>query len=402
MARRTTVSVFTAVSIGLLLLAAPAESSRCGGSTPVRSGYFGSSDWAYAVATQKDGKLVAAGTTNAGSVNNSRFALVRYTTKGRLDRSFGRGGKAVKAGLGVGSELKTVAVQPDGKIIAAGGPHLQDGKVPRGVLLRFTARGSPDPSFGHGGVVVTPFRVTALAIQRDGDLVAAGAQRATSAAACSRNIFCTEGAVARYTVRGALDQGFGTGGKVLTGFDVYALAVQADGRILALGGALDPIGGTLPGFALARYNADGTVDASFGKGGKMLTSFGPWGAAGTALAIQADGKIVTAGASKISTGLVYRFALARYTAEGQLDSSFGGRGKVQTHFGRDGCDQPGGSDERRTQSRFSETARSSRSASATLAASATFRPATRASSLHSSDTPPPAPSTELSGARARY
>jgi uncharacterized delta-60 repeat protein len=144
--------------------------------------------------------------------------------------------------------------------------------------------------------------------------------------------------LARFTARGALDRSFGTEGKVIPGFDVAAVAVQADGQIVALGAAAGD-------FALARYNPDGSLDTSFGSSGKVTTRFGPYGAGVASGGLQSDGKIVAAGANEIYTGVRHRFALARYTPEGELDLGFGNRGQVTTHFGQDGCKEAGGSDE---------------------------------------------------------
>ena len=136
---------------------------------------------------------------------------------------------------------------------------------------------------------------------------------------------------------GDLDTSFGTGGKVTTGFSLgngmaYSVAIQADGKIVAAG-----IAGS--DFALARYNSDGSLDTSFGTGGKVTTDFGPLGSGASSVAIQADGKIVAAGSAGsdfFATGkLGSDFALVRYNTDGSLDTSFGTGGKVATHS--EGC-----------------------------------------------------------------
>jgi uncharacterized delta-60 repeat protein len=268
--------------VALLLLAAPAESSRRSSS---------SRDWAYALAIQKDGKLVVAGLGG----------IARYTTNGRLDQSFRRGGKVLTQGF----VAKAIAIQPDARIIA-GGEKKSDYRVGR--LVRLTATGRLDPSFGRGGSVQTGFGAEAIALQADGKIVAGG------------------GALARYTRRGRLDStSFGRGGKVTPDFGVSALALQPDGRIVVCGGLL---GGRI---ALARYTADGTRDASFGKGGKVVITF-EFLVRGCALAIQPDGDVIAA-----AVGFDYDsdFALARFSAQGVLDSGFGDGGKVLTNFGPD-------------------------------------------------------------------
>src|SRR6266536_6168109 len=152
--------------------------------------------------------------------------------------------------------------------------------------------GALDPSFGTGGQVTTDFggfdSAQAVAVQSDGKILAAGSSGGG------------DFALARYNADGTLDSTFGSGGKLTTdfgGFDVaLGVALQADGKIVAVGG-----GGSGSDFALARYNADGSLDASFGSGGMVTTDFGGFEAA-TAVAIQGDGKIVVTG-STFSGGL---------------------------------------------------------------------------------------------------
>src|SRR5947208_3212684 len=131
---------------------------------------------------------------------------------------------------------------------------------------------------------------------------------------------------------GDLDPSFGTGGRVLTDFGggdgARALALQADGKFVVAGG----FGG--PFFALARYNPGGTLDTSFGTGGRVFTNFGGRDGA-RALALQADGKIVAAGFTSSDFGTRRRFALARYNPDGSLDPSFRGGRVVPSFADRD-------------------------------------------------------------------
>src|SRR5438094_2323478 len=160
----------------------------------------------------------------------------------------------------------------------------------------------------------------ALAAQPDGKIVAAGLS-ATS----GRN----EVALDRYAPDGTLDRSFGTGGRLVTDFRspnslATALATQADAKVVVAGYA--DISASLHGryeFALARYTRQGTLDLSFGRNGRVLTHFGGRRSSSgvNAVAIQSDGNLVAAG---FGSG----FALARYTARGTLDRSFGRSGKV--------------------------------------------------------------------------
>jgi uncharacterized delta-60 repeat protein len=193
--------------------------------------------------------------------------------------------------------------------------------IPAGSAL--AAPGDLDTSFGGDGKVTENFTSGddtgfAAAIQADGKIVAAG----TAA--------FREFALARYNADGTLDTTFGGDGKVTTNFTsrddaASGVAVQpSDGMIVAAGTA-----GNSGAFALARYNIDGTLDTGFSSDGKLTTNFtsGPDVAFG--VAIQGDGKIVAAG---LAGSDVWKLGLARYMADGSLDTSFGGDGKVTAGF----------------------------------------------------------------------
>ncbi|MBI2960352.1 MAG: hypothetical protein HYY28_08565, partial [Betaproteobacteria bacterium] len=291
--------------------------------TPVGTG----SDIAYAVAIQPDGKIVAAGTASGTTLT---FALVRYNADGGLDSSFGSGGKVVtQFGAGQNS-LSGVAIQSDGKIVAAGSSNsrINDYTTSDFALLRYNADGTLDESFGTGGKVITAVgtgqdTAYAVATQSDGKIVAAGKSG-------------TSFAVLRYNSNGTLDAGFGSGGKVLTAAGASAssaqsVVIQSDGRIVAAGTA-DKV------FAAARYNADGALDAEFGTNGRVLTDVGTGDDVGRAVAIQADGKLVVAGyaGNSTSTNTSIDVAMVRYNANGTLDTSFGSVGKVTTDIGTNG------------------------------------------------------------------
>jgi uncharacterized delta-60 repeat protein len=287
---------------------------------------FGAVAGANALAIQRDGRFVAAGLAGRD------FALARYTHDGRLDQSFGKGGKVVtdfgapSAG-GHARGAVAVAIQADGTIVAAGGSGTDF------ALTRYTPTGRLDRSFGTGGKVLTDVgaRVraaddgaswkngaSAVALQDDGRIVAAGA---------GDGVF----ALARYLPDGRLDASFGTGGKVVTNFGgkvtgggayadaavANAVAVQADGKIIAAGRSANDL-------ALTRYLPDGRLDASFGTGGKFVAKLGfdDFDEA-KAVALQADGKIVAAGSSWPRNGY---WLVVRLTARGRLDRSFGSDG----------------------------------------------------------------------------
>jgi uncharacterized delta-60 repeat protein len=149
--------------------------------------------------------------------------------------------------------------------------------------------------------------------------------------------------LARYNPGGSLDTTFGGDGKVTTDFTPTGesgrtVVLQPDGKIVVTGVA--GLGGPNPRFALARYNSNGTLDATFSGDGKVTTDFTPGDDEGFGLVLQSDGKIVVAGEAGLG-GPNSRFALARYTTNGSLDATFSGDGKVFTDFtpGADGSNR---------------------------------------------------------------
>ena len=283
-----------------------------------------SNDRAYSIAIQPDGKIVAAGYSYSSS--NNDFAVVRYNTDGTLDTSFGGTGKVVTPVGNSTDRAYSIAIQPDGKIVAAG--YSSRGSNDDFALVRYNTDGTLDTSFGTSGKVITPVGnstdvVTSVAIQPDGKIVAAGYSSSSST---------YDFALVRYNTDGTLDTSFGTGGKVVTPVgnsndEAFSVAMQADGKIVAAGYSYSS---SNDDFALVRYNTDGTLDTSFGGTGKVVTPVGNSDDEALSVAIQADGKIVAAG---YSIGSTYDFALVRYNTDGTLDTSFGTSGKVITPVG---------------------------------------------------------------------
>jgi uncharacterized delta-60 repeat protein len=294
----------------------------------VTTDFGGGHDGASAVVVQSDGRIIAAGSASVAGI--SQFALTRYTADGALDASFGKGGKVMTAFGTLGDGASDAKLQPDGKIVVSG--YTTTGNGPSDfALARYNVDGTLDRTFGTRGKVTTDFTgrdgASAVALQPDGKIVLVG-QATNSDTDIIRHV-----ALARYHVDGTLDASFGTGGKVITGFGTSAddwasdVAIQIDGRIVIAGGTADP-----SNFSLARYNSDGTLDASFGTGGKVITDFGTIAEGSLGLALQLDGRIVTAGYAYID-GRTTDFAVVRYNVDGTLDTSFGSGGKVTTDFG---------------------------------------------------------------------
>jgi uncharacterized delta-60 repeat protein len=295
-------------------------------------------DLAHAVAMQADGKIVVVGTTyQDNDYSNEDFAIARYNAKGRLDDSFGVKGRVTTNFPGLAAVASAVVVQPDGKILVAGGAFPLFVFAGDFKLARYNPDGSLDAGFGNGGIVTTDFGhgsyAFSLALQPDGKIIVAGTVFVDFSTDDSSN---TDFGLARYNPDGTLDSSFGNGGKLTTDFDGFnddALAVllQPDGKIVAAGSAKNPT--NYYDFALARYLPNGALDTTFGTAGKVRTDFGANNLDQARSAVlQPDGKIVAAGFASGKFGDT-RFAVARYGANGAIDSSFSDDGKTKIDFG---------------------------------------------------------------------
>lgn len=302
-----------------------------------------SEDRAYAVAIQPDGKIVVAGATGAEGSRN--FALARYLPDGSLDLAFGASGKVVISMAPGDDKAHDVAVQSDGRILAAGYAYARRyrGRIRANfALIALRPDGSPDTSFGVSGRVTTDFAggddvAQGLALQPDGRILAGGYTILASGSA-------VHAAVARYHPNGALDTSFGGDGRVttqvglpigcpatITAFE--ALAVQPDGKIVATGWATDYIG-FFAWFSTVRYNSRGALDRNFGRGGTVLTSPSDQLADfASDVVLQPNGTIVVAGVGLRGSSIEYDFALVRYRANGKPDPLFASHGKTLTSVG---------------------------------------------------------------------
>jgi uncharacterized delta-60 repeat protein len=362
-----------------MLMGAPGSLDPTFGTGGIVTTNFGGEDntVANATAIQSDGKILVAGSIP----NNQGFGeagVARYNTNGSLDPTFGTGGIVVTSEPNpIG--LFGIAVQPDGKIVVGGAGFLSANAI------RYNTNGSLDTTFGNGGIAsVRPFPPTAfdagtggLALQADGRiLVAAGSalvrllgngqvdstfgtggvaplvSNATSitllstgkilvASSFNSLVPAPSGTIARYKANGSLDTGFALHGQISTVGPASAIEPLSDGKFIVAGSFATSIG-TPPapndyGVALTRYTSNGTIDTTFGSHGGVVTPFiGETDAVGFALAIQSNGAIVVAGqAGSQAPDGPSSFALARYTANGQLDTSFGTNGTVTTAFAND-------------------------------------------------------------------
>jgi uncharacterized delta-60 repeat protein len=299
---------------------------------------FGDANYTIArgVALQPDGKIILAGEYTDPSDFATHFGLVRYNADGSLDTSFGSGG-IVETAVDGYDYATALALQTNGKIVVVGaaGPSLGNMNF---AVVRYNADGTLDTTFGTNGVVETPPpsvgdgpAANAVLIQPDGKIVVGGH---TSTSGKDWHY-----AVLRYNTDGSLDPTFGAGGEVLDNFpgftdeDVRGLALQPDGKIVAVGRVVDPSFAHTY-IALARYNADGSLDTSFNGTGRTTLSLTNTNDSAEAVALQTNGRIVVAGTHEDDDP----FVTARFNADGTLDTTFGTGGWVTTRLSTDGGD----------------------------------------------------------------
>jgi uncharacterized delta-60 repeat protein len=282
----------------------------------------------------------SSGNPNVGFA--ASIALDFGTFGGAPDPTFGTGGTVSIANAAALDGNGGVAVYPSTAGANAGKVVTGQGYVSGGrnvfAVFRYNPDGSPDTSFGSGGVASTPVGVgdalvSGLALDSMGRIVVTG-----WAVAATRPYTDYEFATARFNVNGALDPTFGSGGVVVTnvksatgntpGEDrAWAIGVQGDGKIVVAGFSEQGGSVSTEDFAVVRYNTNGSLDSTFGSGGIAVTpNFGGGQDVANALAIQPDGKIALAGQVTPSDGTPSLMAVARYTTGGQLDTTFNGTG----------------------------------------------------------------------------
>ncbi|MBU1097058.1 MAG: T9SS type A sorting domain-containing protein [Bacteroidetes bacterium] len=288
------------------------------------------------VGTQSDGKIIIAGNVYNGS--NNDFGIARYNSNGSIDQTFGTDGITI-AQIGPNMDIAVkLAIQQDDKIVVGGYAINAATNNNDFALLRLHADGKIDSAFGTNGRVFTAIGehqdyLTNIKIQKDGKIVAVGYPQG--------NALTVDGIIIRYLQSGELDQSFGNGGIVITdyngGSDAFnSIAFQKDGKILAVGYTNNKTSFRMEMF-LVRYNADGSLDNSFGTNG-MVTNTNPNSYAGVGydVKVQKDGKIlVIAEDSK-----KFEIAVFRYNTNGAIDADFGTNGIVNTKVGTSLQDTP--------------------------------------------------------------
>ena len=300
----------------------------------ISTDFASSEDTGSSITLQTDGKILVAGTTEIRGYRD--FAMARYNLDGSLDSTFGIGGK-VTSDIAAVDIAKNITLQVDGKILVVGSSSSSYDIASVFVVVRYNTDGSLDSSFGGSGKVTThigssfnesPIGVVQLS---DGKILVGGS---------SPDGFL----LARYQSNGSLDLTFGSNGKVIKRLSQF---VDATDMTVLTDGAIALVGSNRydNDFFVARFNANGSSDSTFGSAGVVYTrfdmdvdgntylGFGRTDTAG-AVAVDTAGRLVVAGSSEFNMGQGYigRVAVARYLSNGTLDTSFSNRGFVLTGF----------------------------------------------------------------------
>ena len=316
----------TAAAMALLVFVASAlaaagklDSSFSGDGTAVTD-FTPRHDWANAIVVQPDGMVVIAG--EAGYGRRARFGVARYRTNGKLDPAFGGDGK-VTTNLTRGIDFAyDMALQTDGKIVVTGeAGYLMNN--PRVGVVRYNPDGTLDATFGGGdGKVITDVTRRedwgdGVSVQADGKIVVGGGCGYTSL----KGTVCA----IRYNPDGSLDPSFGVGGEKridITPVSDWANSVtlQTDGKIVLAGEA--GFGTHNPKFVVVRLDTGGAPDPTFSGDGIRTVDVTRYHDAALAVQIQADGKIVAAGGAGWTRTRPARFAATRLNPDGSLDPAF--------------------------------------------------------------------------------
>lgn len=273
--------------------------------------------YANAIVLQPDGKLISVGGIQRceGSSCNYDSLLVRFNANGTIDNTFGNNGAVVADYLNQNDELFAAALQPDGKIVAAGGGYFAPASQTNVLgfkIMRFLPSGARDTSFGTNGIAYESFDDLGAApesmfIQPDGKIVVAGTDNGSM-------LF-----IARFNPNGSLDASFGTNGKIVTNsYDVFKVKIarQSDGKIIVAG-----IKKSADAFKLIRFNSNGTLDTGYGSGGTVTSSIAHYYYYyPPAIALQPDDKLIFGASSSQPESRVP--TLKRFNADGSVDSSF--------------------------------------------------------------------------------
>jgi uncharacterized delta-60 repeat protein len=287
-------------------------------SIPGNNGFVG-------VAIQSDGKIVAA------PLGVASVKVARVETDGSLDTSFGSGG--LTAGVDVhGTVSGGLALQANGELVVVVGA-LQAGNP--SLMARFTTSGQLDATFGSGGEINLQYGTpTQVAVLSNGKILVTSGEVWEQLGEYFY-LFPQAGSITRYNSNGTVDTTFGAAGRAGSVASASALVLQSNGQIVVGGSITSKVNapGTPNdvGFGIVRYNANGSLDSTFGTGGVAITDFGTSAndSGAFALALQSNGDIVAAGAAGnlyLDTFDGSSFGLSRSTSAGVLDTTFGAGG----------------------------------------------------------------------------
>ena len=279
---------------------------------------------AYGVAIDHHGRVLLAGATTSAHPD---VALARFTPGGTLDPSFGGGDGRVTTDLGANEYAFDVAIQADGGIVVAG--ERATPTTSRALVQRYRPNGMLDPTFGNAGTVTFAFGHRL----QDADAVAIGPNGRIVVAGFTSNGITSRSALARLLADGRIDTSFGTRGRVTLDLSPSAerftdVAVANDGRIVAGGWAE---GSLVPAFSAARFTTDGRLDPTFNGRGSIRFSVSDGADRVAAIALEPDGSVVLAGYA--ADARRDEWAIARLGPHGHLDASFGTGGAIVTSFG---------------------------------------------------------------------
>ena len=289
--------------------------------------------YSHSIVLQSDGKFVTGGTVRKiiPPPTRSYLALVRYTSTGALDPSFGTGGLVYQLFNSANDEYgNSLTIQSDGKLVLAGAGNT--GLTDNFIITRFTSTGSVDTTFNAFGtypglLTVSSFFpgssdfVNGVKIDSNGRIIAGGFSLKPSGDSCM--------AIACATPSGVLDTlNFGANGKTVLDlsptFNLVgpsyggignSIDLQNDDKIVIVGGYNTP---TVEGFSLARFKTDGTLDTTFGVAGLgyiLSNLVSNEKECGYSVQIQSDGKILVGGTAFLVPDVdpqTFYFVLARY------------------------------------------------------------------------------------------
>ena len=276
-----------------------------------------------AIAVQPDGKIIACG--NVGLTSNYNIGVARYNENGSLDNTFGLGGMNVIEVSAFKDFALGIALQADGKILITGYTYSNTNST---ILIRLLPNGDLDNSFATGGILNATFGgafsiMEAVVVQPDGKILLGGVHE-------------DRFAVIRVNTNGTLDNTFGTGGlaKANVGTslcEIRDIILQRDGKIIAGGFAFNAFAQF--GFAVARFNTDGSLDTDFADSGTKLFNIGGGNDFILGVGLQRNDKIILGGHTWLTnTPLQHDLAVIRLNTDGSVDQTFGDNGSTTTNI----------------------------------------------------------------------